>query len=349
MGYVSEDEGEIRSAGSTPFRELSVKESEVLGTLIAYPGLNNSQQSRLTSINHSTFVSIRNRLISEGVVGKYNIPSYWAMGGDVIHISMDHSPGGGWGNIEPSNMWSSKEGSIFEVFDEQIHLSMNVFFNFRDLYMAKEEWENEVLNMRAPVTRDTLELSCEGLSFLNFFDHSGLLSGTGGPVESDPITFHERGKEPREAIRRAIFGMVNDPYSTNKEFASSLGMNRQTFTSIKDSAISEHLVNPRYLPGLLRVGMKVIGIFILPLVENAGVDHYEELVRIGSRNRGHIFFDLLSLNTEVILTAHRDFDDYQSRVRQTIKTHMEMDLLSRPPNVAPINVVEGGAFGYIRA
>ncbi|MGA1792841.1 MAG: hypothetical protein ACMUHM_02720 [Thermoplasmatota archaeon] len=349
MGVHSKVSKDTDISESTGSKSLSDREFEVLKTIISFPGFNSSQQSRSSGMNHSTFVNIKGRLLSEGFVRKVYIPSLWAMGGDVIHLSMDHSPRGGWEDIGNEGLWSSREGSIFEVFDDQLHLSMNVFSNFRDLYLAKEEWQNEILKMGSRIQRESVELSCEGLSFLNLFDHAGVLSETGGPIEDSPLVFPSRNSEIRSSVTQTVQTLVEDPEGTSKDLAAGLGMNRQTFTILKERAEADHLAIPRYLPRLGKLGFTIIGVFIFPLVENAGADHIDELHSISKSNRGHIFFDMLSLNTEVILTAHRNFDDFQSKVRTTMAEHVQRKLISRPPIVAPICLQEGRSFGSVQA
>lgn len=276
-----------------------------------------------------------------GVFDQLITPTYLFQEGDVLFITLDHTTKGSWLGVRSEDRWSSRIGSVLEVQDDDIHLSLNVFRDFKDLYRAKDHWENVISRMEGELQRETIEMVCQELILLNHFDHSGLVSDVNVNNGMEPVSelkIDGPGMEIDPDMRRILKAISADPGRSLVTLAEELVMNRQTLSRFRKYAYEEKLLTPAVFIDPKKLNLSIMGVFILHFEEDSMHDLKELMSEINSRIGDFCILNMVSLNIQVLLTYHRDFRSFKNDVRRAVGPYVEGKILSRPPVIVPISM-----------
>jgi hypothetical protein len=254
-----------------PREDLTPKEKATLYGLARYPGCNDRELSDILSEKMSTVTSIRRRMKGRGLFFRAMVPSFGALGCEVMAVCYGGVSSGCLVDMKKAQdrgLFSGREdASFFAQIATFSWLELGAFRNYSE---AKRKGEGmwRKLNVLLggvpghPCTQSYYPM--DQLTIHNFFDYTALLGKLFG--------FSARGDRARAArqtpsrkltsIERLVFyGLVKYPDARDKVVADRLSVSRQAVARIRRLLVDEGFLTPIIVPGLDKLGYDIVAFF----------------------------------------------------------------------------------------
>ncbi len=322
---------------------MSDREIEALMGLFADPWLMEDRRSVRLERMGSSFNGIVSRFEDDGLIRRGYLPSLWMLGGDILSLTVTTIP-----SISLLNLDSICSDDLFpfrmiKARDQDTHLCLGVFPDFTYYNSTFSRWKNGIARSRSRIDLHITWMPCTMLHFHDLFSFEGIFarlygiecSGEGGLHN---IIFRERSEPLSHHNKILLKGIVQHPGLSHMALSERLGINRQSISKFKAHALETGMVHPLVTPDLKRFGLGVMAVIQLELDGFHRKDKDAVLADIARDLRGFSFFNLSSLDNQMIITAHRDFGEFQGDLRFLLRRYDEEGMLRSSPHVSALEM-----------
>ena len=335
-----------RKRGATSYAgllDLSDREIEALMGLFADPWLMEDRRSVRSERMGPSFNGIVSKFEDDGLIRRGYLPSLWMLGGDILSLTVTTIP-----SISLLNLDNVCSDDLFpfrmiKARDQDTHLCLGVFPDFTYYNSNFSRWKNGIARSRSRIDLHTTWMPCTRLHFHDLFSFEGIfarLHGLECPNEGrlhDRI-FHERSEPLSHHDKILLKGIVQYPGLSHLALSKRLGINRQSISKFKAHALETGMVHPMVTPDLRGLGLGLMAVIQMKLDTFHRKDKDVVLVDIARDLRGFSFFNLSSLDNQMIISAHRDFGEFQRDIRFLLSRYEEEGLLRGPAHVSALEM-----------
>ncbi len=326
--------------------DLSHREIEALMGLFSDPYLMEDRRSVRSERMGLSFNGIISKFEDDGLIRRGYLPSLWMLGGDILSLTVTTIP-----SISLLNLDNVCSDDLFpfrmvKARDQDTHLCLGVFPDFTYYNTTFSRWKNGVARSRFRMDLHTTWMPCTMLHFHDLFSYDGIfarLHGLERPNEGGlhDLMFHERSEHLSHHDRILLKGIVQYPGLSHLALSEKLGINRQSISKFKAHALETGMVHPMVTPDLRRLGLGVMSVIQIELDGFHRKDKDVVLADIARDLRGFSFFNLSSLDNQMIISAHRDFGEFQGDLRFLLGRYEEEGLLRGSPHVSVLEMPQG--------
>ena len=254
-----------------PREELTPKEKATLCGMARYPSYNDRELSEILREKMSTVTSIRRRLRVRGLYFKSMVPSFRALGCEVMAICY-----GGVSSGYLVDMKKAVDRGLFEGEEDASFFAQVGTFSwlelgaFRDFSEAKRKGEGLWRKLDAvlggvrghPCVQSSYPI--DQMEIHNFFDHMPLLSKLfrlPAPKERAGPARRRPGRKLSSIERLVFYGLVKWPDVPDKFIADKLSVSRQAVARIRKALVKEGFISPLIIPSLDKLGYDILAYF----------------------------------------------------------------------------------------
>lgn len=323
--------------------KMSDREIEALMGLLDDPWLMEEVQSVRSERMGASFNGIVSRLEDDGLIRRGYLPSLWMLGGDILSLTVTTIPS--ISLLDPDGICSDDlfPFRMIKAGDQDTHLCLGVFPDFTYYNSTFSRWKHGISGSKFQIDLHTTWMPCTMLHFHDLLSFEGIFarlygierSGEGGLHD---IIFHDRSEHLSHHDKILLGRIVQYPGLSHLALAERSGINRQSISKFKAHALETGMLHPLVTPDLKRFGLDVMAVIQMELDGFHRKDKDEVLAEIAKDLRGFSFFNLSSLDNQMIITAHRDFGEFQSDLRFLLKRYDEEEILRGPPHVSALEM-----------
>lgn len=320
---------------------LNKNEKKVLYGICKHPTVTDSELSHRLQMKLSTFTSIKRRLETQRYYRTLNFPLLNRLGCELLAvIYMRYNP------VIPFKKRMETTKRTIEVFDEiffsvgerekgfSISLSQN-YTNigrineirtetFGKLGLLEKEYPHEVI------------FPFETSHIYQFFDFSSFLQDFFALEESQQISktlnlfqnVSDTRLTPKE--KNVYTALVGYPTLTTQQIGELVTLSRHTVARMKKKFFKEGLLQKIILPNLQKLGVELLTFYHIRFNPNKAPSA-QELVFLNSPST--LFFASRKFEA-VLLSAHRNYQDYKEDEMNKIRFLKENNILSSPPVIS---------------
>ncbi len=345
-------------------RNFTEKEKIVFYGMIKFPGLNDNTLSNIIDINPSTIATIRNKLKKNNFFKTIRIPALQYCGFELFTISYDRlyfpsiseSP-----KSVLSNIYKRIPNIFFFISTPDSWLSMGFYQNFLNLQRIND-------NVRFTRNKYNLQEDTEkqvifpfGLTKIyNFFDFSKIIQNYFGidkelDYSKQPGNYRENlmvKNEPylnplqyydiplatspiiklTKVERKVLLALIQYPDLSDFAINKKISISATSVNNIRKKLESNQIIKKQIIPNLNLMGFEFISLSHLKFKSSGYLHIRERLIDELMSNIPNILY--LSTNTdEIIVTAYKDYNEFQKINDEIINTYRDENILAADPRI----------------
>jgi DNA-binding MarR family transcriptional regulator len=328
---------------------LNEREKKVIASLIQFPGSSDVEIASLIGIKHSTFATIKKRLMKSGYFIKILLPNFAGFGAEIIGINVHNLPTSSKHQddlnvVDIFNSLRANQNLLFSAIENEFAFTLSCYKDFSQLDDASWQFDNKARN---------LQLNCGFQHELNFPIHFSefprFLDYSRSIIRHLNVDLEEKGTQhvfvhnERPNLNITDLGMeilqcfLEAPGRTPKIVSQLLGKPRTTTTRWLRRFIEADLLTPRVIPNPEKLGYQVGLIMHFSIVSSKEPIFQKTLNKVDKFLTPIILmrsdFDIVSFSMfksfESVQVAETEFFDSMTKEDITLKTEYRY-LLSLP-------------------
>jgi predicted transcriptional regulator len=270
---------------------LSTREKIVLSSIIAYPYSNDVDIANNSGIKHSTFATVKKRLIKNKMFMKIYFPNFAALNAEIFSINTrEISTYSSSQNIDPNiinefGFHHNEENLLITGIDGNIAIGVSIVRNYSDL--LRNHWKFDRIARKSDTIfnfQHNLSIPISHSTFHRVLDFSRsvpqLLDVEIAPIQPKPLF---RPLENPLSITKLgweiYLAFLDNPGFSPKNISNLLDKPRTTTTRWLRSFLQSGLLTPQIVPNLRKLGYKLCLIMHLEVFSTM-IKHEEEVPKI---------------------------------------------------------------------
>ena len=368
---VSQESQEIvdRLSGKT---YLSVNEKMVLLGMVKYPQLNDRQIAEKIELKLSTFTAIKNRLKKNDYFQTVRIPIMKRLGSELMFVIFSKMTTTGPDAKKDRIVGEFLRGwdDVFYAISESEHLMVLGYSkNYTDFRSRVDEMYQLFSGEGILDKKEDLQWRLYPLEmslFLNNFNHTRIIEDHFG-VEYRPkqvgdrydqiesLQRHEKGVEVYKNFTstetKVLYGLIQYPDLPDNKIAQEVGTTRQAVARIKKKLDKKRIIQSIKIPNLKKLGFEIISFAHLKFPPDSDFDlRASALSEIIERTPIPVIFHILKDDEATFLTAHRNYEEFNTIRSLVISIYKQRDFLQEEPTIilfsnANLNPIKFFEFG----
>jgi len=325
-----------------PREDLTLKEKATLYGMTRFPGYNDRELSEVLNEKMSTVTSIRRRLKERGVCFKAMVPSFRALGCEVISLCY-----GGISSGLLIDMKKAMERGLFVGNDDSAFfaqvgtfswLELGAFPNFSSAKGQGEVMWKKLNDILGGVSGQPCLQSYYPLDQMrihNFFDYTGLLSELfhlDRRPQRRPASEGHPTRKLSHIEKLVFYGLVKHPDVADKVVAEHMKVSRQAVARIRKLLIKEGFLFPLVIPNLEKLGHEILVYFRFHLNPRLGEKARAGAVQTIVNGVPNLFSFSTSLEC-VAIGAFCTFPEFEKSSHRMIRRLEERKLLEGAPDL----------------
>ncbi len=269
---------------------LSTRERIVLSSIIAYPYSNDVDIANNAGIKHSTFATIKKRLIKNKFFMKIYFPNFTGLNAEIFNITTREISTFSSQNVDPNiikefGFRQNEENLLITGIDGNVAIGVSIVRNYSDL--LRNHWKFDRIARNSNIIfnfQHNLSIPMSHSTFYRVFDFSRsvprLLNVEIDPIHPKPL--FKPLKNPLSITKHGweiYLAILNNPGFSPKNISNLLDKPRTTTTRWLRSFLNTGLLTPRIAPNLRKLGYKLCLIVHLEVFSAMKI-HQEEVTRI---------------------------------------------------------------------
>ncbi len=326
---------------------LSKNETKVLYSLLKYPGEKDQEIHERIGMKKSTFSSIKLRLQKRGIFRVIHVPVFPRLGFELF-ISM-------YGQLNRLTTIEERmkiARGMLEKFAEDFYIASesNRAFNLAisENYTEYDKNYNRFMqlyslnNFLAEQGMTIVPFPFETSSFHTFMDFKPLLDRVLGlePTYDKELAIpREPKREPSFSVAEAkvYLGLIRFPGRPDTYIAKKMNVSRNTVASAKRRFIEEGYITPKIIPNLSALGMKLLVFIHKHFNPGSTVEDRVEATELVKRELTPFLYVSKNLDG-IIITAFRDFLDFNETWGRVMKIFLKRDYIREEPVVYTLSI-----------
>jgi len=249
--------------------KLNEREKKVIASLIQFPGSSDVEIASQVGIKHSTFATIKKRLMKSGYFTKILLPNLAGFGAEIIGINVHNlfSSSLRQNGIDTVNLFNSlrdNQNFLFSVIENEIAFTLSCYNDFEQFDNASWEYDKTVRDQGLDTSfQHELSFPIHYSEFPRFLDYSRSIIRHLDVdlaesefkhvfIDKEKIKFNitDLGKEILQCF-------LEVPGRTPKIVSQLIGKPRTSTTRWLRRFIEADLLTPRVIPNPEKLGYKV--------------------------------------------------------------------------------------------
>ncbi len=327
--------------------DLSKNETKVLYSLLKFPGDKDQEIHERIGMKKSTFSSIKLRLQKRRVFQALNVPSFPRLGFE---------------------LFITKYGQLnrLTTIEERMRVAKTMLQEFaEEFYIASES--NRAINLA--ISENYTEYDKNHSKFMQLYSLNNFLAENGMHIVPFPFeisTFHafmdfkpmlERTlsippeyekplalpKEPKQekpfsvAEAKVMLGLVRFPGRPDTYIAKKMNVSRNTVASAKKKFLEEELLYPKIIPNLKSLGYNLLVFIHKKFNPGSTVEDRVEATELVKKELTPFIYVSKDLEG-IIVTAFRDYLDFNRTWGNVLKTFLKRDYIREEPLVYTLSI-----------
>lgn len=269
---------------------LSSRERIVLSSIIAYPYSNDVDIANNAGIKHSTFATIKKRLIENKLFMKIYFPNFTGLNAEIFSITAREMTTSSSQNIDSNiikefEFHRNEDNVLITGIDGNIAIGVSIVRNYSDL--LRNHWKFDRIARKSNIIfnfQHNLSIPMSHSTFHRVLDFSRsvprLLDVDIAPTQPKPL--FRPLKNPLSITKlgwEIYLAILNNPGFSPKNISNLLDKPRTTTTRWLRSFLHSGLLTPRIVPNLRKLGYKLCLIMHLEVFLTM-IKHQEEVTKI---------------------------------------------------------------------
>jgi DNA-binding MarR family transcriptional regulator len=296
---------------------LTKKEQLGLYYLVRYPDYNDRELAEVTNLKLSTVTAIRRRLKRRGFYYSVVVPKLQMMGYEMLAIGYGRlkDPGEHVDTDKLLRKFSLLNKAFYMCSDPNSEITLNMADNYTDIRRDIEDFQQYFAyhDMLEESRWNTVIFPYRLTSTVNYFDLSKIVQrafNLNVKLAAEDIVPDKTDTSRLSAKERKVFRtIVTNPEMPDSEIAERADVSRQAVSAMKKRFLSDGLIENKRVLNLDALGYQIVS-FVHQKIQ-IGVPEKERqrlLKRIAAEMPA--FFFVTGMTEFVMMTAHRDFQDY---------------------------------------
>ena len=328
--------------------DLSQNEARVLHSLTKWPMYNDQSIHSIIGMKKSTFSSIKTRLKEDGFYKRYFVPNFPLIGHELFMVM--------FGNLNRFTSYEERmriAGDLVKSFTEdfQVVSESNKSYNLSVAANYTEYAKN--LEKFLQVYSENKFLSKEGMTVVpfpfeltrvhSFLDYESLLAklfGFASEPYADRVVIPygpQKDVKLTRAERKVIAGLVKYPDETDTLIAEQVGVSRNTVANAKRKFLKKGICFQRVVPDLNKLGLKLLVFSYRKFNPRISMDQRSKAVELVRKTLAPHFY--LSKNLDgFVISAHTDFEEYNSVNDELLKHYMRNEYIIEEPQSFELSI-----------
>jgi len=249
--------------------ELNEREKKVIASLIQFPGSSDVEIASKVGIKHSTFATIKKRLMKGGYFTKIFLPNFAGFGSEIIGINVYNLPTlsihqNGLDEIGLFKSLRNNKNLLFSAIENEFAFTLSCYKDFAQFDDASWQFEKTLGELGLDCSfQHELSFPIHYSEFPRFLDYSrSIVRHLDIDLpESEPKHVFEDKKEVKLNItdlgKEILQCFVEAPGRTPKIVSQLIGKPRTTTTRWLRRFIESNLLTPRVIPVPEKLGYQV--------------------------------------------------------------------------------------------
>ncbi|MEM0466279.1 MAG: hypothetical protein QXX20_01575 [Candidatus Thermoplasmatota archaeon] len=321
--------------------KLTSKEQQVLLGLTNYPGLTDTELSRILTIKLSTLTAIKRRLQTQQYYQSYLVPQLNNLGCELLAvIYTQFNPTIPLEKrIETTKKFIEiSDEIIFSIGEQEKGFSLNLSQNYTNIGRINEirtqtfgklglldkEYPNEVI------------FPFDTSNIIRFLDLKRILSHVFGqiiPEHRHPVKpwFQKTSARSLTDKQKKVFiTLVEHPNDTTQQIGQKVGLSRHTVSRMKKEFIEEGILRQLIVPNMKKIGFELLTMYHIKFTPHR-VPTPHELETLDTPST--IFFASKSFEA-ILISIYPTYQEYKDDEMQKIRYLKEHDLIAIPPFIS---------------
>jgi len=319
--------------------KLTDKDKTVFYSIIRWPHLNDTELSKKTNIKRSTITAIRNKLEKNKLYTTIKAPDLERLGCELLTVR--------YGGFNPLASYKVREKytstqKFPEVFfkrsTDRQRMALSAAENFTEV-KKYIDYSNRVYGEHDFLTDEGIIhvfFPYKVSRIFRFFDYAPLLRqhfnlDFGGEQEVVDTNFLEKEKaELSENEKQVLYALVKYPQQNDNKVARKVSMTRQSVSAIRKKLEKEGFVKRINIPNLEALDFQILALTHIMVNPKSTLVTRKHGVQEVLNQGVHIFY--ISGNLEfVLISAYKDYPEYNKEYDRIISYYKEHDLLLKDP------------------
>ncbi|MFH0816359.1 MAG: Lrp/AsnC family transcriptional regulator [Methanobacteriota archaeon] len=302
---------------------LTKKEQLGLYYLVRYPDYNDREQAEATGLKLSTVTAIRRRLKRRGFYYSVVVPKLQMMGYEMLAIGYGRlkDPGEHVDTDKLLKRFSLLNKAFYMCSDPNSEITLNMAENYTDIRRDIEDFQQYFAyhDMLEESRWNTVIFPYRLTSTVNYFDLSKIVQRAFNlnvkPLAEEIVPDRTDASRLSAKEKKVFRTMVTNPEMADSVVAERAGVSRQAVSAMKKRFLKDGLIENKRMLNLHALGYQIVS-FVHQKIK-VGVPEKERLrllKKISSEMPS--FFFVTGATEFVMMTAHRDFQDYTESMTQ---------------------------------
>ena len=338
----------MSSTNDNIYDTLSQNEARVLHSLVKWPQETDQAIHSQINMKKSTFSSIKTRLKEQGYYQRYYIPNFPVIGFELFEIM--------FGQL-----------NRFTSIEERLRIAGDTIKSFVEDFLVVSE-SNKAFNLS--VSENFTEYAKNSEKFFKIYSENKFLSKDGMTIKTFPFeisriysfldyesllaklfefkseSYNDRTVIPSghvkkikltKAERKVLVGLVQYPDETDTLIADEVGVSRNTVANAKRKFLKKGICFPRVVPNLEKLGFKLLVFNYRKFNPKISLENRVDATeKVRDLLAPHFY---ISKNLDgFMISAHRDFESYNSAYDELMKYYMRHEYILDEPTTYTMSI-----------